>query len=376
MTEGQRSAIIIGAGPAGCSAAIHLARANWDVTLIEAKPFPRGKVCGEFISPAATTYLEALLPPDDLLRAGARQVGSFVLERGRRAITWPMPAPAWVLSRRTLDTLLVERAADAGANVLQPVVVSRSECTTDHAHVTLRDGRTLAADIVIHADGRGRFDGPSARLTPMRPGVVGLKCHLRLPSSHATSAIHIRSVRGAYVGLVAIEDGLATLAMTVRTALVQRLAQDHDALLASLWPAYDPAWRATNWLSSGIASSSYISPSHMRSFRVGNAAAAVEPVGGEGIGLALWSGATLAALLARGVELATVQHSFAALYRTRLRFRRPACRSAAFVLERPALMAMLWPALTLAPTRHVLIAPWYAMTGKGDTARRSKACAT
>jgi len=43
--------IIAGAGPAGSSAAIHLARNGLRVLLVEQKKFPRAKLCGEFISP-------------------------------------------------------------------------------------------------------------------------------------------------------------------------------------------------------------------------------------------------------------------------------------------------------------------------------------
>ncbi|HTJ02570.1 MAG TPA: FAD-dependent oxidoreductase, partial [Methylovirgula sp.] len=43
-------AIVIGAGPAGATSALALARRGWSVALIEKTLFPRRKVCGEFIS--------------------------------------------------------------------------------------------------------------------------------------------------------------------------------------------------------------------------------------------------------------------------------------------------------------------------------------
>jgi flavin-dependent dehydrogenase len=52
--------IIAGAGPAGSSAAIHLARAGLRVLLVEQKKFPRPKLCGEFISPECRQHFEKL----------------------------------------------------------------------------------------------------------------------------------------------------------------------------------------------------------------------------------------------------------------------------------------------------------------------------
>src|SRR5918999_3908035 len=52
--------IIAGGGPAGASAAIHLARGGVRVLLIEQKKFPRAKLCGEFISPECQTHFEKL----------------------------------------------------------------------------------------------------------------------------------------------------------------------------------------------------------------------------------------------------------------------------------------------------------------------------
>src|SRR5437016_7239075 len=52
---------VIGAGPAGCAAAIAAARAGVSVRLLERGPYPRHKVCGEFVSPEALALLRELL---------------------------------------------------------------------------------------------------------------------------------------------------------------------------------------------------------------------------------------------------------------------------------------------------------------------------
>ena len=361
------SAIIIGAGPAGASTAITLAKAGWRVDLLEGKSFPRAKVCGEFISPAATPIIERLIAPTDLRAAGARQVNELFIDRGDAERRWPMPRPAWALSRASLDVMLLDRAAAAGAIVHQPAVVRSASYADDHVAVELIAGGRLSADILIHADGSGRHDpaGP----TPMRAGVVGLKTHL----ATSVRGLRMRAAAGtglaaqAYVGLVAVEHGLATCALVASAAMLARFCGHHDALLTHCWPGYDPRTRERagdlgNWLACGVAGSGYIPPGHPRSFRVGNAAAAVEPVGGEGIGLALWAGSTLSATLTVApLDLAAVHAAFARDYRRRLRTRRWACRLAAEVMMRPTLASVAWPALAWP---SLTIRPWYALTGK------------
>jgi flavin-dependent dehydrogenase len=338
------------------------------VVLLETKAFPRQKVCGEFISPAVTGIIESLLGPGAMLRAGAARIADLVLHRDTRSVRWPLPAPAWTLGRATLDALLLDAARAAGAEVRQPARVSRVEYRDDGVWLEVNGQPGLAADLVIHADGSGRFD--PGRAVPADPRVIGLKCQARLPNG--PDGIHMRSTPGAYIGAVAVENGLTTIALLARSADPLARPRSADQLLAHHWPAFDPTQRATDWLACPVARHGYTAPGHPRSFRIGNAAAAVEPVGGEGIGLALWSGmrlgTQLAECLARSpdaapADLARLQQSFARAYRRRLRTRIPACRAAGAVLMRPRLVAALWP---LVEWPGVLLRPWYALTGKTD----------
>lgn len=357
-------AVVIGGGPAGSAAAHGLARAGWRATLIEARAFPRPKACGEFISPAATDLLESLVPAAALRAAGAQRLHDLVLELDQREVRWRMPRPAWSIGRETLDTLLLEAARGAGTTIMQPAAVEGVTYDDAGVRVRVRGVGEIDAGIVVHADGSGRHDpaGP----VPVRRGVVALKCHVMPP--RPVDGLHMRCARGGYIGLAPVGDGLATCALVASARLAAAYRGDTDAMVRSMWTAFDPAWRTTPWLACGVPGSAYIAPGHVRSFRIGNAAAGVEPVGGEGIGLALWSGDALARLLGTGMPLALVQRRLAAMYRRRLRIRRPACRLAAAVLSRPAIARALWPTLA-AP--GLLLRPWYALTGKPLSAAAS-----
>ncbi|MGP1345390.1 MAG: NAD(P)/FAD-dependent oxidoreductase [Phycisphaerales bacterium] len=369
---------VIGAGAAGASAALRLARGGRSVVVFESRAFPRAKVCGEFVSPAAGGILEELLGGAEGLGAlGARRVEALTLERGDRRIGWRMPGAAWVLSRRALDAALLDAARDAGALVEQParvVGVGYPDDAGAPVEVRLGDGRVVRARTVLHCDGSGRYDRGGAPVA-MRAGVVGLKCHLRVADGCEgllAPGLGMRSGAGVYLGTVRVEDGQATVALVCRASLLRAHGADADALVGAVWEGFDASWRTTEWMSCGVAGSGYVGSGDARSFRLGNAAAAVEPVGGEGIGLALWSARTLSGLLMEiggdglcdAGALGGVERAYGRAYRRRLRWRRPACRGAAEVLMRPRVVDVLWPVLRMPVVGSGLIGWWYALTGK------------
>lgn len=353
--------VVIGAGPAGSTVAAALARCGRDVLIVEARAFPRAKVCGEFVSPAATSVLESLVPAGVLRAAGARTVDRFVLELGARERTLALPSPAWVLSRAALDALLLQQAVTAGARTMPPTAVRDVSYADTGVAVRLTDGREIVAALVIHADGSGRHDPAGA--VRRAAGVVGLKCHYR--PARDVHGVRIRACRGAYVGTVGVEDGRATLAMVVRTRLLRDAGGDADRVVRGLSPGFNPDRREGDWMSTGVARASPQRGAHPRSWRVGNAMAAVDPIGGEGIGLALWGGAILGDLLGSeawdsAAGLARCARTWHALYTRRVMLRRPVCRVIAAALERPVIVRVAWPILGLGG----VLGAAYRLTGK------------
>src|SRR5580765_3430038 len=91
---------VIGAGPAGCTAAILLARSGFQVTLVEQHRFPRDKVCGECVSALGIDVLERLGLARDVQRLGARRLtrSSIHCSDGQSA-ELQLPRPMWGISR-------------------------------------------------------------------------------------------------------------------------------------------------------------------------------------------------------------------------------------------------------------------------------------
>ena len=125
-------AIIIGAGPAGSTAAILLARAGWSVALVEKQRFPRRKVCGECIAASNLPLLDALGIGAGIRRqrragiAPGRADARRAHVRRRPAAPPHMTSHAWgrALGRETLDTLLL----GAGPRPAAPWCCSRGRC--------------------------------------------------------------------------------------------------------------------------------------------------------------------------------------------------------------------------------------------------------
>ncbi len=110
--------LVVGAGPAGSACAQMLARAGFDVVLVDQHDFPRDKVCGDALIPDAHRALARLgVLAEVLARArGARHVRCI----GPRGATVDVPGTLAVLPRRELDDMLRRAALEAGARWLAP----------------------------------------------------------------------------------------------------------------------------------------------------------------------------------------------------------------------------------------------------------------
>ena len=160
--------IVIGGGPAGCSAAIGLSRLGYNVVLCDQAKFPRDKVCGEFISPAADPILDRLgiLSRIETLnpkRLKGVSISSF--EGKEFSIDYPFQPglaerpTSLSVSRYELDSLFVEEAKRAGVEVREQYKVTEF-LFEDDCVIGIRgwDGNktsfSIHAPLIIDAGGR------------------------------------------------------------------------------------------------------------------------------------------------------------------------------------------------------------------------------
>jgi len=165
MTDEPRSAralpvIAVGGGLAGAAFTIELARHGVRVIVLESSRSPRHVVCGEFLSGEAQILLRQLgLDPHT---RGATSIARLGLVKGERHAITDLPFAAAALSRYRLDEMLLEAAAQAGAEVVRGARVLRTD----------RDG---AISVVISPEGgiavscaRGCPDATATNLRPDR----------------------------------------------------------------------------------------------------------------------------------------------------------------------------------------------------------------
>ena len=129
-------AVVIGGGPAGSTSALLLARAGWSVALLERKPFPRRKVCGEYLSATNLPLFDALglgAIFRDLAGPPVTRVGVFA--RSRRRLEAP-------LGGRALPRRLWGRAAGPRAS---RCVAARRGATRPGRHRRAAHGRRRLA---------------------------------------------------------------------------------------------------------------------------------------------------------------------------------------------------------------------------------------
>ena len=375
-------AVVIGAGPAGASAAILLARAGWSVALVERQRFPRRKVCGECIAASNLPLLDALGIGPQFARLAGSELRRVALMRGGETIFAPLPAVesethryGRALGREHLDTLLANEAVAAGATLLQPWSLQAIEGEAGRFRLRVQpvgdaDGeQLLEAALVVAAHGSWE-PLPSERAVLRRarkPGdLFAFKANFRA-SSIPADLLPVLSFEGGYGGMVVADDGLATLACCIRE---DRLDRDREAVpgeragsvveailrreCAGVAAALEGASREGAWLASGPIRPGVRLGANDGIFRVGNAAGEAHPIVGEGISMALQSAFVLASLIGPRRTAMVAPDTCAAMqsrwlrdyenrWRQRFAQRLRVAAAFAYVAMRPWAASAAWP---------------------------------
>ena len=402
-------ALIVGGGPAGATAAILLAKAGWRVAVVERKPFPRRKVCGEFVSATSWPLLRELGVAESVMaRAGPeiRQVGLYA---GQTVLASEMPCPrdgseAWgrALGREQLDSLLLACAAAAGADVIQPWTVSGVEriasghvCSAvakgEHAYGAEAATMDLRARIIIAAHGSweaGRMPTQSPRYPPRASDLFAFKAHFR-DSQLPLGLMPLVIFPGGYGGMVQTGGGRVSLSCCIRRDALQRCRRKRgdgragDAVFAHIQASCRGVREALfgarldgPWLSAGPIRPGFRPLRRERFFTVGNAAGEAHPIVAEGISMAIQSAWLLCEHLVANKDaalatdsskaLAAIGRDYARSWRQNFATRIHAGAFFAQLAMRPATARLAVALLQRAPSILTLGAQW---SGKAQPLR-------
>jgi flavin-dependent dehydrogenase len=291
--------IVVGGGPAGCATAISAARSGASVLLLERGRFPRHKVCGEFVSAESLELLNDLLsPPHHQLIAKSPRISKGRVFADGMELSLQVDPPAASVTRFDLDVALWQSAAADNVDV-------RQECSTRKIigagpFIVQSENQEFQAKAVINATGRwSSLTSLSIRARRNGTNWIGVKAHFAEEAPPASVDLYFFA--GGYCGVqpigVAENNSRVNACAMVRADVattVEQVLQLHAGLKA----------RSRNWklLTDPVSTSPLVfhppEPVQSGMLQVGDAATFVDPFIGDGISLALRSGALAAECLA------------------------------------------------------------------------------
>ena len=281
---------VVGGGPAGSAAAITAVRGGARVLLLERGRLPRHKVCGEFVSAESLELLGSLLHGQHLaVLNDAVRISRTRLYIDGRVIGASVGPAAASIARFDLDAALWECAQLAGVDARQQVTV-REIKGRGPFRICSSDGE-FESRAVINASGRwSNLNGTAAAEQKW----VGLKAHFAESSPEASVDLYFFD--GGYCGVQPVARGRVNACAMVRADVASTLDEvfeQHGALRK----------RSRSWklLIDPVSTSPLIfrepQPEREGILLAGDAAGFVDPFAGDGISLALRSGAMAAKCL-------------------------------------------------------------------------------
>lgn len=216
-------AVVVGGRCGGAATAFLLAREGFRVLVVEQAEFPSDTLSTHFLQPPGVLRLAhwGLLP--DIAATGAPPIKTMRLIRQGISIAGHLTtnsgeaAPAYCVRRQVLDTLLLTKAAEAGAEVRQRCRMIALEYDGDRVTaVRTRSGGTEAIDrtsVVIGADGMRSVVARSVGSRPYH-ATKALTCtYYSYWADFPTDSAELCSVAGIGVGIYPTNDGLTCIAV-------------------------------------------------------------------------------------------------------------------------------------------------------------------
>ncbi len=312
MKRGRYEAVVIGGGPAGAAAAYTLAAAGRQVCVIDKAMFPRDKLCGGGLTFRAKRAFEQTF--GQRWRADLFNTSHDVQfhAHGRFIAAFRSGTPIDFMMRAAFDHYLIGLAERAGAALRLGDAVAAIDA--ERQSVTLRSGAEIGFDCLIGADGVNSIVAKALYGRAFDPAQTAFALEAEVPRSLLSRQGDIvefdfTAARWGY-GWVFPKPATVTIGVGGLHRLNADLRQRFARYVAAKGLRLDDLKVKGQFLPAGDIRSV---PGRGNILLCGDAAGAVDPISGEGIPFALWTGA--AAGRAVAVALAQPGADALTLYR-------------------------------------------------------------
>ncbi len=333
-------AIVVGAGPGGCTAATLMAKSGLKVVLIEKERFPRDKICGDAISGKSVGVLKKLgllektRHAESIVSWGAifsSPLGDEVSIPFTNVLDRPTP-PGFICARTEFDRILFQAAVDAGVDVHQETrVTALTRITGVVTGVSVtgpgEEKAAFDAPITIGADGAYSVVVRELGIDQLHEKhyVAGIRAYYEnVTGFHEQNYIELHfvdEVLPGYFWIFPMANGRANVGMGMLSSILKKKNIRLKELLEQLTkhPRFAHRFENANKLTPtrgwGLPLGSR--PRTMAGdgwMLVGDAASLIDPFTGEGIGNAMVSGMKAAEWASRAVHEGDYSTSFLSGY--------------------------------------------------------------
>ena len=292
MEKAIYDAVIVGAGPAGSTAAFILASRGLTVALLDRQDFPRPKLCGGLLTWKTIQALETVfhtgprtLAAKGVLRHATREYR--ISDGCRREVRRTLSYPFHLVDREAYDHFLLQHAISAGAEFYPRSAVAAVDLK--RCEVATRNGEKWTGRLILGADGinsRVRHALLRARKIsePRHPGpAVALECVVPRPNGPSPEhpVIYYGFIPWGYAWSFPCKREQVIGIAALKAKAGRRVAAGFRDFLASL-DLSDPS--PLHIRSHVLPYGNYLeTPGHANVLLLGDAAGLADPFLGEGL---------------------------------------------------------------------------------------------